>query len=378
MSFCSCCILTLTESVSPARYWRSDLFEFWIAGIVWLLGGALLLWNLFRRRKNRSSAKIIYQSAAHILLASLAVVALTAPFIAPVGPNIQGSLATTRLLSPLSKATIVEAIDIDTSLCHYNRVVRASMRANQYLVERTITFSREEHPVPHQPLAQVTTGSMYFLFGTDDNGRDVFSRVVYGSRVSLAVGLIAALASVVIGTLVGFTAGYSNRIADSLLMRFTDFALSIPSLFLVVAIMAFLGKSVFTLIVVLSLTGWMGIARTVRTEVLRLRDKEFVLAAKLLNQPTYKILRVHIFRNLKSLLVVAATLQFSSAVLAEASLSFLGLGIQPPTASWGNMMGQSLNYLHTGWWLGFFPGALLALVLIASHYAVEGKATAAR
>jgi peptide/nickel transport system permease protein len=158
-------------------------------------------------------------------------------------------------------------------------------------------------------------------------------------------------------------------------MRLTDLVLSIPSLFLVVAIMAFLGKSISTLIVVLSLTGWMGTARAVRTEVLRLREREFVLAAKLLNQSPLKIMKNHIFRNLKPMIAVAATLQFANAVLAEASLSFLSLGVQPPTASWGNMLGQSLNYLDRGWWLGFFPGALLALLLISAHYAVEGKAS---
>jgi peptide/nickel transport system permease protein len=217
-----------------------------------------------------------------------------------------------------------------------------------------------------------------FLFGTDDNARDVFCRVVAGTRVSLGIGISAALGALLIGGAVGFAAGMSRGILDAVLMRLTDLFLAIPSLLLVIGILAFVGQSVTTIVVVLSLSGWMGIARVVRGEVLSLREREFILAAKLLRVSTWKIITRHLLPNLRPVIMTAAVLQFANAVLGEASLGFLGLGIQPPTATWGNMMGEATGYLASAWWVGVFPGILLAVVLVAAHSlggnpAVEGS-----
>jgi peptide/nickel transport system permease protein len=161
-------------------------------------------------------------------------------------------------------------------------------------------------------------------------------------------------------------------------MRLTDLFLAIPVLFLVIGILAFVGQSITTIVVVLSLSGWMGIARVVRGEVVTLREREFILAARLLRVSTWKIITRHLLPNLRPVIATAAVLQFANAVLGEASLGFLGLGIQPPTATWGNMMGEATGYLASAWWVGVFPGLLLAVVLVAAHslganLAVEGN-----
>lgn len=329
------------------QVWNFDLLELWVAGIGWVV---LLIFIIVQGMFNRRAQRRVGGAAAFLLL--VVVVALLAPFLAPLPPNVQADAETSRLLPPFSPMTVAEA----PSEFRFQdvRINESTLReANAFLLGRK--FIGVDPSQIHG----------LFVFGTDDVGRDVLSRVLAGSRVSLLIGIGAALAAFVLGTIIGFAAGYSTSIVDSALMRMTDLFLSIPSLFLVIGAMAMLGQSNAALVIVLALTGWMSIARTVRTEVKKLREKEFVHAAQLLGQSPTRILFRHILPNLRHILAAAVVLQFGSAVHAEASLSFLGLGIQPPTASWGNMLGTSLGYLRHGWWLGVFPGLALASVLIA-------------
>jgi peptide/nickel transport system permease protein len=226
----------------------------------------------------------------------------------------------------------------------------------------------------NEPRPGVSEGSrndFHFLFGSDDAGRDVLSRAIAGARVSLGIGLAAALASLLIGAFIGLAAGLGGRWMDVLLMRLTDLALAIPGIFVAIGLVAFFGQSILTLVLVLAGLGWMGTARIVRGQVLVLREREFVLAAGLLGVPAWRIAVRHLVPNLLPVLVSATVLQFANAVLAEAALGFLGLGVQPPTASWGNMMGEALGSLQRGWWIGLFPGAMLASVLVAAHSMAE-------
>ena len=301
----------------------------------------------------------------------ISFVALTSPFLTPTDPNVQGNLVTTRLLPPFTIGYVHEYLDAEVSSETGGTLHQWFTKANSYLLRRTVSISGNAGTVSpsgrnHESIV-VREFRTLFLFGTDDNARDVFSRAISGTRVSLGIGLSAALGALLIGAAVGFSAGLSRGLLDSFLMRLTDLFLAIPSLFLVIGVLAFVGQSAFTIILVLSLSGWMGIARIVRGEVVSLCEREFVLAARLLGISTWRIIVRHLLPNLRPVITTALVLQFANAVLGEAALGFLGLGIQPPTASWGNMMGEATGYLGSAWWVGVFPGIFLAAVIVSAH-----------
>ena len=209
------------------------------------------------------------------------------------------------------------------------------------------------------------------LFGTDELGRDVFSRVIYGARVSIFIGMVAVGISVVIGTILGLISGYYGKWADSLIMRFTDIMLCFPAFFLILAVIAFLNPSLTNVMIVIGFTGWMGVARLVRAETLSIKNREYIIAAKLAGLNSGKILFKHILPNVISPVFVTATLGIAGAILTESSLSFLGLGVQPPTPSWGNILTAGKDNIMFAWWLSFFPG--IAILLTALGYNMLGE-----
>jgi len=309
-------------------------------------------------------------SVSRRIVACVVFVGLTSPLLTPIDPNVQGDLLTTRRLPPLSTGRVREYVVPGFPLPESaGGVERLFAAASSTLLDRTVLVRGGPHAVPPDEGrgALMREFHVVFLFGTDDNGRDVFSRVLAGTRVSLAIGIGAALGALILGAAVGFLAGLSGPFLDAVLMRLTDLFLAIPGLFLVVGILAFVGQSVVTIVVVLSLSGWMGIARVLRGEVISLREREFILAAHLLRVSKWRIITRHLIPNLRPIIVTAAVLQCANAILGEASLGFLGLGIQPPTATWGNMMGEATGYLGSAWWVGVFPGVFLAVVLICAH-----------
>jgi peptide/nickel transport system permease protein len=199
------------------------------------------------------------------------------------------------------------------------------------------------------------------LLGTDHLGRDVLSRVIYGSRVSLLIGFAAVMVGSVVGATLGIAAGYRRGSLDTIIMTVADAQLAFPFILLAIGIIAVLGPSFSTLVVVVGLSGWVNYARVLRSQVLVLRSRDFVDAILGLGGSTGRIVLRHILPNVLSTLVVIATLELARAIVLEATLSFLGLGIQPPTPSWGGMIHEGREYLDSAWWISTFPGLILML-----------------
>ncbi|MQA91132.1 MAG: ABC transporter permease subunit [Gemmatimonas sp.] len=267
-------------------------------------------WAIATRHFRRNRIAV----AGLVVMLVLYAVTLLTPLIAPFDPAAQGDIVQTRYLSP--------------------------------------SF---EHPM-----------------GTDKFGRDVYSRVLYGSRISLSIGFVAVGLSVLIGAAVGSVAGYFGRWTDTVLMRFTDMMLSFPRLILLIVTIALFEPTIWLVVIVLGLTGWMSVARIVRGEVLSLRSREFIQAAKVLGMSDARIILRHILPNTLAPVIVYATLGIGTTILIEATLSFLGLGVQPPTPSWGNMIADGRDALLTAWWISTFPGLAIVITVTAFNLLGDG------
>lgn len=215
-----------------------------------------------------------------------------------------------------------------------------------------------------KPPAWLDGGSTTYLLGTDNLGRDILSRIIYGTRVSLLVGIFSVILAGIIGILVGILAGYYGGVIDNILMRIVDSFLAIPSILFILVVLAVFEPSIMVLIVVIGFTNWVTYARVVRGEVLSIKEREFVKASKSIGTKNATIMLKHIFPNIISSFIVISTLSVATTIILEASLSFLGLGIQPPTVSWGGMLTDGRNYLATNWWLATFPGIAITITVL--------------
>jgi len=224
---------------------------------------------------------------------------------------------------------------------------------------------------PH-PTQMLQAASSAHLLGTDEAGRDVLARLIFAGRISLTIGFLTAVFSVTAGTALGAAAGYYGGWIDALLMRFTDAMLSVPILFVLIALAVFFGPTVGTLIVVIGALSWMDLARIIRANFLSLREKEFVLSARVVGSRDLAIIARHVLPNTLAPIIVASALGVGNAMLSEAALSYLGLGVQPPTPSWGNMLNNAQSYFFNAPALGIFPGVMILVTVLVINFLGEG------
>jgi len=230
---------------------------------------------------------------------------------------------------------------------------------------------------PYDPTAidvrhTLSPPSKTHLLGTDELGRDLLSRIIWGSRVSLKVGFVAVGIAIVIGIVIGAIAGFYGGKVDAILMRFVDIMLAFPTFFLILAVIAILEPNIFTIMAVIGITSWMDVARLVRAEFLSLKERDFVGAARAVGASDTRLIFRHILPNALSPVFVAATFGVAGAILIESGLSFLGLGVQPPDPSWGNILTAGKDNIEIAWWLSLYPGLAILITVLSYNLVGEG------
>ena len=408
--------------LSPARLgeiFSTDIIEFWVASVT-VVAVPLLLILLSGRISGKTAGNIqtresslgsislqafmrntIAQSAAAVVFI-LYSTAFLAPLIAPFSPYDQQDFLVTAYKPPLTRlqalvleqpkipvpqtervhgmnAQLSEALISDLRNLKMRNEPHALKFVDSYrMANGTVSFRQgiRERSMPAEDLADPSgkkaAVTRTFVLGTDQYGRDILSRVIYGSRISLSIGFLVVLISVTLGTVIGISSGYFGGWVDAVLMRIVDVLIAFPALFLILIIIAAFGNSIYLIVITLSFTGWMGVSRIVRSQVLSLKEHEFILAAKALGLSNMRIIFRHLAPNTLTPVIIAATLRIGSIILTEAGLSFLGLGVQPPTPSWGNIINEGRDSLLNHWWISTFPGIAILTTVVCFNLIGDG------
>ena len=255
----------------------------------------------------------------------------------------------------------------------FGAIVIIFMFSVAIFASRLVTHQPYELNLSPEERLQPPSGKHWL--GTDDLGRDLFSRMIYGTRISLFVGFIAVIIMFFIGITLGVLAGYYGGWVDNLIMRLVEIMMCFPRFYLILMIMAFLGPSIIYVMIIIGLTSWTGLTRLVRAEFLSLREREFVIAARALGASDSRIAFKHMLPNALAPVFVSITLNLGDAILVESGLSFLGLGVQIPTPSWGNIISTGRFYIDSAWWLTVFPGLAILITVLSFYLAGEGLRT---
>lgn len=403
---------------------RPEIVDMWIAAVVIVVVPTLGYWYSWRSSRSRAQDKSVYElgqwelasrefqrrwpaMGGIVVVLIMYLVTVVCPFIAPHHPNsfsdgavtqfrppftrIQALVFRSPRIDPLEQVVNMESavlpgliqtlLDINAHL-EDQRFSRL-MFVDGYHVESSRVVATVGSEVVRIPISELVSPvqeqfaiAVTFPLGTDSYGRDLLSRIMYGSRISLTLGIIAVLLSVTLGTFVGLVAGYFGRWIDPTFMRLVDVLLSLPSLFFILIIISMFESvdvpRIVLVVGVLSATSWMGVARLVRSEVLSLKERDFVVAAHALGLGRMRILARHILPNTLSPVIVNATLRIGGIILIEAALSYLNLGVQQPTPSWGNIIFEGKDVLSSAWWISTFPGFAIVLTVVSFNLVGDG------
>ena len=354
-------------------------FDFSLAdnfiSLMLIFAGSVLL--LFNKKKNTIlEEEITFTSSVLIILIFFFVFA---PVISTSAPDFQSNIGITKLLQPFSSVEFIHTSDEKNGENEFNSLKKKLMNENliyidsirkindefyYYQKEKTVLADKNKIIFKNNiPLVE----SRLFVLGTDEFGRDVFSRLIYGTRISMIVGLGAVIVSFILGIGLGFLSGYSGWFMDTALNRFTDMFLSLPVIFLIILILTFFGNSIFTIIFILGFSGWMSLFKIVRGEVISIKQKDYFITASMIGLPGWKLLSKEILPVILAPVIVNLVFQYGNVILAEAALSYLGLGTALNYPSWGGMIESGQEYLSQAWWMIFFPGLALILTLFTAN-----------